>query len=252
MPPSFCVTIAPLKKTDCEETIRSAIKFSSVLPPPGYSIENSKEPIEIAHLSSVLGWSDPRGLFGYSETSEYKDLYIYFDYGDKTSNVNELATNAFKMYGLVGAMVSGKPTWGKIHGSVVILRMQPDLSFSPDAVYNSEFTLEEIYKTLVFFRDAEVSAHKIAVKRDGARFMKSRFNQAPPGTFPSAYMGPGGIRTATQMKNDTDECAKCGKKQSLVGRLKKCTVCQKTYYCSSSRACQKDDWKKLKKVCRTL
>ena len=122
MPPSCCVTIAPLKTTDSEETIRSAIEFSSILPPPGYALLDANiEGIEIAHISSALGWSDPRGLCGYSESSEYKDLYIYFDYRDKTSHVNELATKAFKMYGLGGAMVSGKPTWGKIHGSVVVV-----------------------------------------------------------------------------------------------------------------------------------
>ena len=105
--------LAPLELTASEETIRSAIQFSSVLPPPGQSLLGSTEAIEIAHLSSELGWSDPRGLYGYSETSEYKDLYVYFDYGDKMSLVNKLATRAFKMYGLGGAMVTGKPTWGK-------------------------------------------------------------------------------------------------------------------------------------------
>ena len=104
-----CVTIDPLKKTASEEAIRSAIKFSSLLPLPGVASDDYVEPLEIAHLKKTLGWSDPRGLFGYSKTSEYKDLYVYFDYGDKTSPVNELATKAFKLYGLGGAMCFGKP-----------------------------------------------------------------------------------------------------------------------------------------------
>lgn len=248
MPPSDCVTIGPLKKTASEGTIRSAIKFSSILPPPGFTLSNSNESIEIAHLSSTLGWKDPRGLYGYSETCEYKDLYIYFDYGDKKSPVNELATKAFKMYGLGGAMVQGKPAWGKIQGSVVIVRLEP-AQLSPDAVYNPDFTLEEIYRTLVFFRDSEVSAHKIAVKRDSARFMKQYTGQRPVNATPT-YHGPGGNRSAQQMIDDADQCATCGKAESLVGRLKKCAVCHKTHYCS--RECQKADWKKHKKICKTL
>ena len=75
MPHTCCVTIAPLKKTDSEETIRSAIKFSSVLPAPGNTLDDTNlEAAEMAHLSSALGWSDPRGLYGYSEKSDYKDL----------------------------------------------------------------------------------------------------------------------------------------------------------------------------------
>jgi hypothetical protein len=123
MPHTCCVTIAPLKKTDSEETIRSAIKFSSVLPAPGNTLDDTNlEAAEMAHLSSALGWSDPRGLYGYSEKSDYKDLYVYFDYGDKASPINELATKAFKMYGLGGKMVTGMPTWGNVRGSVVIVR----------------------------------------------------------------------------------------------------------------------------------
>ena len=222
-----CVIIDPIKKSDSEETIRQNIKFSSVLPPPRYTIESTNETAELAHLRNVLGWRDPRGLYGYSETSEYKDLYVYFDYGDRSSPINELATKAFKMYGLGGAMVNGKPTWGNIHGPVLILRLEAG-QLNPDAVHNPHFTLEEIYQTIVFFRDAEVSAHKIAAKRDSARMHKSMGITNPTG-LPTTYMSPGGaVRT---LQTDMDKCAKCGKPQSLVGRLKKCQVCQVTYYC---------------------
>ena len=103
------------------------------------------------------------------------------------------------MYGLGGEMVIGKPTWGNIHGPVLIVRLEP-AQLSPDAVHNPHFTLEEIYRTIVFFRDSEVSAHKIAAKRDNARMLKSMgiANQAG---LPTTYMGPGGaIRTTEQMK----------------------------------------------------
>ena len=236
-----------LKKDASASSILKAIHFSSVLPAPGHTLDDANiEAAETAHLSSALGWSDPRGLHGYSAESEYKDLYVYFDYGDKTSPINELATKAFKMYGLGGAMVTGNPTWGNIHGSVVIVRLKP-AQLSPNAVHNPHFTLDEIYRTLVFYRDSPVSAHKIAVKRDAARFMKQY--QGPPGTT-SYYIGPGGNRTATQIHNDTNKCALCGKAQYLVGQLKKCTVCKKTFYCS--KQCQKSDWRKHKKICRTL
>jgi hypothetical protein len=254
---NVCVKVDPIKKSDSEETIRSAISFSSALPPPGYEYtaqsvnDGNIERVETAHLRTALGWSDPRGLFGYSETSEYKDLYVYFDYGDTTSPMNELATKAFKMYGLGGAMVSGKPTWGDIHGPVIIVRLEP-AQLSPNEVYNPTFTLEEIYRTIVFFRDADVSAHKIAAKRDSARFIKSQYGNIANKPDGTGYMGPAGVfRTSEKIKHDmSDQCAKCGKAQSLVGRLKKCQVCQKTYYCG--KECQRSHWKEHKKVCKTL
>ena len=89
--------------------------------------------------------------------------------------------------------------------------MEP-AQLSPDAVHNPHFTLEEIYRTLIFFRDNEVSAHKIAAKRDNARFLKSQGVTNPTG-LPTSYIGPGGIRTFEQMKNDMDKCAKCGMPQ---------------------------------------
>ena len=208
-----CVIIDPIKKSDSEETIRQNIKFSSVLPPPGYTIESTNERAELAHLRNALGWRDPRGLYGYSETSEYKDLYVYFDYGDRSSPINELATKAFKMYGLGGEMVYGKPTWGNIHGPVLVVRLEPG-NLNPDAVHNPHFTLEEIYRTLIFFRDNEVSAHKIAAKRDSARFLKSQ-GVTNPTELPTSYMGPGGVRTAEQMTNDMDKCKMW--KASIVG-----------------------------------
>ena len=135
MPHTCCVTIAPLKKTDSEETIRSAIKFSSVLPAPGYTLDDTNlEAAEIAHLSSALGWSDPRGLYGYSEKSDYKDLYVYFDYGDKASPINELATKAFKMYGLGGKMVTGMPT-----------RARPSRHFSLHQACRQQFALSSSF-----------------------------------------------------------------------------------------------------------
>jgi hypothetical protein len=157
MSSTCCVTVAPLKLTASEETIRSAIKFSSVLPVPGFSLDTPQiEAIEIDYLSRTLGWSDPRGLFGYSETSEYKDLYVYFDYGDKTSAVNELATKAFKMYGLGGAMVGrAEPTWGNIRGTVIIVRLEPDPTFSPNLVY---------IQTLLWMKYTEHSSSFVMLK----------------------------------------------------------------------------------------
>ena len=272
---SLCIKIAPTKKSDREKTIRAAITSSTALPPPGYSVTDSKESIEIPHLSSKLGWSDPRGLYGYSKDSDYKDLYVYFDYGDKTSPVNELATRAFEMYGLGGAMTHGvKPKWGPIRGSVVLVRIQPDYSFSPNSKYRPRITLDEMYDTLVFFRDSKQSAHKIALKRDSVRFMESMKVPGPGGfgfgggfggSFgngngkskgPSSstrtfYLGPNGLRTTDQVKEDQDKCDHCGKTQSLLGRrLKQCPRCNVTFYCGKD--CQKAAWKKHKKICKTL
>ena len=213
-------------------------------------MDNSNEDLEIAHLSKALGWSDPQGLYGYTETSEFKDIYVFFDYGDKTSSVNELATKAFSMYGLGGAMLREKPKWGKIRGSVVIIRLKPDLNFSPNAVHNPNFTLEEIYKTIIFFRDSEVSAYKIALNRDTARVMGVNTGMESMMGMPSFYIGPNGLRTTSQMERTLDQCEVCAKTQAMAGRLKQCTRCKSALYCS--RECQKTAWKKHKKICHTL
>ena len=92
-----CICIAPTKLNDSEEKIRSAISFSSALPAPGYTIKDANQEVELRHLKSSLGWKDPKGLVGYTENSDYKDIFIYFDYGDRSSPKNTLATKAFKM-----------------------------------------------------------------------------------------------------------------------------------------------------------
>jgi hypothetical protein len=254
-----CIAIAPTKVSDSEERIRSAITSSSVLPPSGYTFQTTSEDVEIPHLSSVLGWSNPQGLFGYTKDSEYKDIYIYFDYGDKKSPVNELATKAFEMYGLGGAMITGPPTWGPIRGKVVVMRLRPDWKFSPHVQYNPMLSLEEMYQTLTFFRDSPTRAQKIAIKRDSVRFQayvnnNNSSSMRPPGvTGPSSYthyMGPNGLRTNTQVNNDQDKCNHCGKMQALVGKLKQCQRCKVTFYCD--KECQKKDWKKHKKICKSL
>lgn len=252
-----CVSINVLRKTDNEGAIRAAIEFSDLLPPPGYSFESTNENVEIAHLKRTLKWKDPRGLFAYSSYSEYKDLWVWFDYGDKNSAVNELATTAFRCYELGGSQCFTRPTW-KIRGKVVMMRLEPDRNFSPDVVFRRDFTLDEVYDTLCFFRDAEASAFKIAQKRDSVRNQK-RLERTPGYHAMAAQMmangiaGPtyfgSGMRTYDQVQSDkSDECAVCGKKQYMVGRLMKCSRCQSRYYCS--RECQKKDWKMHKKTCK--
>jgi len=282
------IEIAPTKVDDSPSTIRSAIRPCTDLPVPGYEKTFCSESVILSHLSrrgqSQKRWRDPRGLFGYSKDSEYKDLYAYFDYGDKTSPVNELATKALAMYGLGGAM--GEPDWGCIRGTVVLdERLEPDTNFCPGLTYNPKMTVEEIYQTLIFFRDSKYSAREIATKRDSVRMMRGMGNRGAREGFgfgsingqslggsgggakafmdlinspqsssslQTHYLGPTGeMRKKKQVDMDQDKCDRCGKTQALLGRkLKKCTVCQVTFYCG--KECQKAAWKKHKKICRTL
>eukprot|EP00198_Chlamydomonas_reinhardtii_P007430 XP_001696767.1 predicted protein [Chlamydomonas reinhardtii] len=85
--------------------------------PPG-----DNEALEKAELKR-RGWRDPRGLFGYSKDSPYKDLYIYFDAADRSSPVNVAASKAFRCYGLDGKQ--GVIDWEVIRGPCVLLRGEP-------------------------------------------------------------------------------------------------------------------------------
>ena len=141
------------------------------------------------------------------------------------------------------------PTWGSIRGPVVLVRIEPDYSFSPDSIFRPTITVDEMYDTLVFFRDSKKSAYKIAVKRDSVRMAKSvpfPFRSTGPGM---AYMGSG-FRAGDKMKQDLDVCDHCGKTQAVAGKLKQCQRCKVTLYCGKD--CQKSAWKKHKKVCHTL
>lgn len=109
---STFVEITPTKLRDSPSTIRAAIQPWTTLPIPGFEKTFCDESVILSHLSekgiSNKKWKSPKGLFGYSKDSEYKDLYAYFgDYGDQTPPINELATKALAMYGLGGAM--GEP-----------------------------------------------------------------------------------------------------------------------------------------------
>ncbi|KXZ50412.1 hypothetical protein GPECTOR_16g586 [Gonium pectorale] len=79
------------------------------------------EDVEKAHLRAKRGWRDPRGLFGYSKDSPYKDLFVYFDAADRSSPVNVAASKAFYCYGLDGRQ--GAPDWSVIRGPCVIMRL---------------------------------------------------------------------------------------------------------------------------------
>ena len=61
------------------------------------------EAAEVLALQREMGWRDVQGVPAYTEHGTYRDLYVYFDHADVTSPVNELATQAFRMYGLRGA-----------------------------------------------------------------------------------------------------------------------------------------------------
>lgn len=252
---SHCVKIDPVKLNASPREIKAAIQPSAIL-----SKEKSTSVEEKSALRSALGWKEPIGLFGYSKDSIYKDLWIYFDLRDKSSPVNEIANRTFYMYGLNGSQA--EPSWC-IRGTAFVIRIEPDYNFSPNAVYHPLITTQEMYDTIIFFRDAKDSPRKIAMKRDSVRLMNS-FKLNPPtpnerlfGTSPNAnpmdfthYMGTG-MRTSTQVKNDADVCDACGKSQAILGRkLKACQVCKVTFYCD--RICQKKAWKKHKMICKTL
>lgn len=269
----LCIKIEPTKSISDEETIRSTIKATTVLP-----MANGCEDMyaEMEYLKSALGWSNPQGLYGYTKDSIYKDLFVYFDHGDTISPINKLATRAFEMYGLGGVQLAKfqKPDWVPIRGPVVLLRIEPDYNFSPDAIFRPDIPLNEMYETLVFFRDSKISAQQIALKRDSVRMMKSMYLDPPPpssfsysrSTTPSGstfsisyppkpiknfshYSGSGGTRTGQQVRNDADVCDNCGKNQSLLlNKLKRCQRCKAVFYCN--RSCQKEAWKRHKKVCK--
>ena len=241
------------------------------------------------HLKSTLGWSNPQGLYGYSKNSGYKDLFVYFDHhANKSSTpINKLATKAFEMYGLGGAQLaqSEKPNWGPIRGSVILLRIEPDYNFSPDEVFRPDISLDEMYDTLVFFRDSKLSAQRIALQRDKERMIRSMF-LSPPSSFSSSsssssssspfdgfsfssfgstgssadratqpslsdfshYVGSGGMINIDE--HEKQVCDNCGKNESLLRgkELKRCQRCKVAFYCD--RSCQKAAWKRHKKICK--
>ena len=246
-----CIEIKPVKSHASQKEIKAAIQPSTVLE------KATETEIEIAAIKSKLGWKHPIGLFGYSKDSKYKDLWIYFDLKDQSSPLNEVANRTFYMYGLDGAQC--EPDW-TIRGSVLVIRIEPDYNFSPDAKFVPLISTEEMYDTIVFFRDCKDSPRKIALKRDSVRMMGS-FAMNPPtaagGMNMNAFMDTNGfymgtgLRSLDKVKQDADVCDACGKSQSLLSeKLKKCQACKVTFYCS--KACQKKAWKAHKKVCADL
>ena len=175
------------------------------------------------------GWTDPRGLFGYSSKSLYKDLYAYFDVASKGPR-NELATKALKMYGLGGA--PGEPNWDVIRGPIVIFRLEP--SNFGGGTYNPVLTVEEMVETFNYFRTK--NAAKVAQQRDAQRAY-----QFLPSPDNGIYVGPAGNRPLSKVTTkDARQCAYCGTSR-LVSKLKRCSKCTKVYYCNAS--CQKLHWK---------
>ena len=81
----------------------------------------TNESQEVALLQSLRGWKMVRGLKAYTKTSEYVDLYCYFDAADTTSPINHFAMKAFTAY---PKDIGGLPPHG-IRGDVLCIRLEP-------------------------------------------------------------------------------------------------------------------------------
>ena len=183
-----CLIIDPLPLGAPVERIRAGIRpfLRGGLPLP---INASTEAAEKQILRRELGWRDVQGLYGYSETGPYKDLYIYFDHADTTSVPNELATKAFKMYGLGG--VQGI-NWTQIRGAVIVVRGDPPTygnAIASSYKFKPVVPIDEMVRTLCFFRDHKQSAQQIALQRDAQRMYTDCPGFGPPADM---YAGPAG------------------------------------------------------------
>ncbi|KAG2437487.1 hypothetical protein HXX76_006136 [Chlamydomonas incerta] len=221
------------------EALLKAIGPTSL--PPG-----DNEALEKAELRR-RGWRDPRGLFGYSKDSPYKDIYIYFDAADRSSPVNVAASKAFRCYGLDGKQ--GVIDWEMT--SFTTGKME-----AMDFPYHPLITAQELVDTLLFFRDRD--AHKVALKRDAARAMMDVPRNHPmwgaAGPAPGGagmYVSPAGTRPAEKVVGkDARACAACGKPNSIACGLKKCSACKSVWYCGLD--CQRKDFPGHKKQCKAL
>ena len=159
-----CMVIDPLPFSAPDEQVRAAIRpFSQ----PGLPL--ATEAAEVAALQRELGWRNVQGVPGYTEHAQYRDLYIYFDHADKISPVNELASKAFRMYGLRGA---ARIDWALIRGPAIVVRAEPPVSsyeetFACSDVRLSQLTVDEVASTLSYFRGR--CARDVAQERDMAR-----------------------------------------------------------------------------------
>ena len=82
--------------------------------------------------------------------------------------------------------------------------LEPDYNFSPDATFVPLISTEEMYDTIVFFRDCKDSPRKIALKRDSVRMMGS-FAMNPPtaagGMNMNAFMDTNGFYMGTGLRS---------------------------------------------------
>lgn len=190
----YCVAINPSKLADSEEVIRqSLVSGADTFPMPGQNplvVEMGMEVKEKAHLKK-RGMKDPTGLYGYSKDGYYKDLYIYFDRGDTTSPINEVASMAFSCYGANGAQHAPAEV---IRGKCYVLCLEPSASMPPPEpfTYSPFISPKEVLDTLLYFRRPEINPREIAQQRDAKR-MQGMF-AGFGGGFPGLYVGTGGFR----------------------------------------------------------
>ena len=236
-----CLIVDAMPLDASVEQIRAGIRpfLRGGLPLP-VNASRSTEAEEKQILRRELGWRDVQGLFGYSETCLYKDLYIYFDHADTTSVPNELATKAFKMYGLGGAQ--HVIDWTQIRGAAIIVRGDPPTIGGVATSYEFKpvIPIDEMVRTLCFFRDHKRSAQHVANTRDAQRM---HTGMQGFGASPDMYVGPAGRRDYTKIfGRDRDMCSHCGVTAATLGRkLFECARCRVAKYCS--KGCQKAAWK---------
>jgi hypothetical protein len=215
----------------------------------------STEVAEKRMLMRDFKFKNPQLLKGYSKFSEYTDLVIYFDHGNKDSPVNHAATKAFKCYGLGGTQY-GNP-WTDIRGACIVLREEPPKSrdrrsgviTQASFEFRPHIPISEMVETLQFFCDRD--ARHIATVRDSHRTRSSHMASLGSGgmnvSMGGMYYGTG-MRTEKKMaKDETQKCVSCGTARALMGVLQACQ-CREVLYCD--KKCQTHDWPQHKHVCK--
>jgi len=250
-------------------TLKENVAYIKIAASADYSIENLRKvvrsidiPLDPKHtdgdnqmkkwLKKQCGWTQPRMLIAYTEKGFYKDLFVYFDYGNKRGKVNKIATHTFKMYGLDAKQAV--MDWSKIRGDAVMCRADPPTS-EPSEIrppYDAVLSRQEIIDTILFFKDKNPA--KVCRERDMERMWgpEMRMMAALGIPLPAYRGGRHGLTKHNILMPEQIEriiekaCANCHIPKPMVKKLMICP-CKSAYYCGKD--CQRSHWKVHKQNC---
>mmetsp|Transcript_28094 Transcript_28094/g.62896 ORF Transcript_28094/g.62896 Transcript_28094/m.62896 type:complete len:464 (+) Transcript_28094:271-1662(+) len=209
---------------------------------------------QLAHIYSARGkWDDCAGVLEYWEAlidivrklnlshSKQYDLSCMADHSEHRCKLIQ-----HEMHEALGRPDLNAPVLRQL----IRLERSPNLQGIPESIQNKTNwdRFAEMYQTTASIKLPSTSIERLSDEDVAKVLVKTaEVSKSVKSAFPQFFQGIDASKTKQDAKMSLLSCAYCGKDESYLGELKKCTRCKEAVYCN--RECQLAGWPSHKKDC---